>query len=480
MSSDSVPEWSARFFPSRESLSWRIALWSALGSILIVFAITFAMYLTLIAQVRSVDEQVLLKRALRVRDILQTEQSVQEWLGHEVSEDLEGPRQVFMRVVDATDQTVAETPGMSNLIPVSTFMEHSATDRGSRFSTFYTANSRTFRVLTLQVEAAALPTGRALIQTAVDTSVDELLLGQFRTTVFLLLPPAAVTCIVLAAMMASHLLAPLRSMARDAEGIGAHDTGRRLAAASTAAELLDLARAFNGVLHRLEHARDSLRRYADNVAHEIRTPLNRMLLNAEIAVRETRSEPEYQDVLEAQIQECNALSHLAQRLLFLARAESGRQALVLEALALGQELEVLRAYFETGASEAGVEMIVTVEGGNLRLTAERALFQQAISNLLTNALAHTPRGGNISLEARSERGGTTIIVQDTGEGIAEADLAHVFDRFYRAEGQVSDGKRVGLGLAISKSILELHGGEISIESKIGNGARVRTWWPALG
>lgn len=474
----SASERKTSFFPSRKSLSWRIALWSALGSILVVLAVTFAMYFTLIEQVRSVDEQVLLKRALRVRDILQTEQSVQDWLGHEVSEDLEGPRQVFMRVIRAGDETLAETPGMSSLVVASAFPEHAPTDGVPKLSTVHASNGSTFRVLTVQVEANALPTGRALIQAAIDTSVDELLLRQFRRSVFVLLPFAVLACFILAAIIASYLLAPLRSMAKDAEGIGAHDTGRRLTAASTATELLELAGAFNGVLQRLEQARDSLRRYADNVAHEIRTPLNRMLLNAEIAVRETRSQLEYHDVLETQIQECNALSHLAQRLLFLARAESGRQALVLETLDVRRELEVLCAYFEVGALEAGVEIVVTAKSDGLRLTAERALFQQAISNLVTNALAHTPRGGNICLEARAERVGTTILVRDTGDGIAEADLAHVFDRFYRAGSQVADAKRVGLGLAISKSILELHGGEISIESKAGHGATVRTWWPA--
>lgn len=477
MSSDRASARGEGFLPLRKSLSWRIALWSASGSILIVLAVTVAMYLTLIAQVRGVDEQVLLKRALRVQNILQTEQSVQEWLGHEVSEDLEGPRQVFMRVVDADTRVLAETPGMADLAPVSAFPDRSLLEDRPWLSTFHGAQGRTLRVLSIQVEAAALPTGRALIQTAVDTSVDELLLGQFRTSLLLLLPPAIAACIIIAAVIASHLLAPLRSMAKDAECIGAHDKGRRLTAASAAGELLDLANAFNGVLQRLEDARDSLRGYADNVAHEIRTPLNRMLLSAEIAVREPRSESEYQDVLEAQVQECNALSHLAQRLLFLARAESGRQALVREVLEVRQELELLRAYFELGAAEASVDILVAVEPASLQLSAERALFQQAVSNFVTNALTHTPAGGTIRLDARPENGGATILVKDSGEGIAEADLPHVFDRFYRAEGQASDVKRVGLGLAIAKSIVELHGGAIGISSRVGAGATVRTWWP---
>lgn len=466
------------FFPPPNSLSWRVAIWSAGGSILIVLAVTVAMYVTLIAQVRSVDEQVLLKRALRVRDILQTEESVRDWLGHEVSEDLEGPRQVFLRVVDSEGRTLAETPGMGELAPVSLFTDSAPLHDRVWLETAQGARGRTLRLLSTQVAAAALPSGRAVVQTAIDTSVDELLLAQFRTIVFLFLIPAIVACIAVAAVIAARLMAPLRSMARDAESISVQSQGLRLRADSAAGELLDLANAFNGVLQRLEHARDSLRGYADNVAHELRTPLNRMLLNAEVAVRERRSESEYQSIIEAQIQECTALSHLAQRLLFLARAESGRQALTRETLEVRGELDVLRNYFEAGAAEAGVEIIVDVEPTALRVSAERALFQQAVSNLVTNALAHTPSGGSIRLNARSEGGGVMIAVRDTGEGIAESDLPHVFDRFFRAEGQTGDTKRVGLGLAISKTIVELHGGEIGISSSRGAGASVRMWWPS--
>lgn len=117
-----------------------------------------------------------------------------------------------------------------------------------------------------------------------------------------------------------------------------------------------------------------------------------------------------------------------------------------------------------------------VKNDGLTLHAERTLFQQAIGNLLTNAIAHTPRGGAISVSARLSDGGVELLVSDNGEGIEFKHLPHVFERFYRGGSGVEVG-RVGLGLAITKSIVEMHGGRISIESAVGAGATIRMWWP---
>jgi two-component system heavy metal sensor histidine kinase CusS len=225
----------------------------------------------------------------------------------------------------------------------------------------------------------------------------------------------------------------------------------------------------------LEEARERLKHYADTIAHEIRTPLNRMLLNTEIALREKRSAADYEEIIEAQAQECSALSHLAQRLLFLARAESSDIVYAREALILAREFNVLRAYFEAGAADAGVTMKFAVENDDLTLHAERTLFQQAIGNLLTNAIAHTPPGGEINVSAGSSDSGVDVLVSDNGEGIDAAHLPHVFERFYR--GCADGADRAGLGLAITKSIVEMHGGRISIESTPGAGVTIRMWWP---
>ena len=475
MSCDDAARVRAGLWPRRRSLAWKIAAWGAAGSIAVVLALGIALYLAMVAQVRSIDEQVLLKRALRIRDVIQTSQSISEWLGHEVSEDLESPRQVLIRVLDPYGSTLAATPEMANIAPVELFPEP-GTALHPRVGDI--ANSgRRLRAMTIRVAALGVePAREAIIQIAVDTSVDERLLRQFRTFLLVALPLAVLACIVIAAAVASRFLSPLRAMTSDAERLDAARIGARLSARGGTGEIAELAGAFNGLLMRLEEARERLKHYADTIAHEIRTPLNRMLLNSEIALREKRSVPEYEEIIEAQARECSALSNLAQRLLFLARAETADLTRAKEALALRHEFDVLRAYFEAGACDAGVTTRFDVETG-LDMLAERTLFQQAVGNLVTNAIAHTARGGEVSVGAMERDGWIEIVVADNGEGIDAKHLPHVFERFYRAH-DAQNAHRVGLGLAITRSIVEMHGGRIAIESVRGVGSTVRTWWPS--
>lgn len=457
------------------SLAWRLAAWTALGAMAIVFSVAVAMYLAMIAQLRSIDEQVLMKRALSVREIMQTETSIAEWLPHEVSEDLEGPRRVYIRVMDARGVVIAETPGMSALAAASAF-QPPRRDGSARAEDISGAGGTLLRGLSLAVETPGLAArGAGMIQIAVDTSLDEALLARFRFMLLALFAPALLGSVAVAMFIATTFLAPLRRMAREAECINADQRGRRLIGEGAIGELAEVRAAFNGVLERLEAARERLRRYADNVAHEIRTPLNRMLLRCELAARDAGLTDEQKEMLDKQIQDCGALSNLAQRLLFLSRAEGNRIELEGEPLGVARELDVLRGYFEAGAEDAGVSLTTSVAPPSLELWAERALFQQCIGNLVTNALAHCPAGGSIQLLARARDGGVELSVADTGSGIGEEMLPLLFDRFASGEGR-SDG-RIGLGLAIVKSILDLHGGAIEAESKAGQGTIVRTWWP---
>ena len=143
---------------------------------------------------------------------------------------------------------------------------------------------------------------------------------------------------------------------------------------------------------------------------------------------------------------------------------------------LPDELETLRAFYDAAAEEAGVTL--TVESPSaLMLRADRALFQRALGNLLTNALAHTPRGGQIAVRATSHPDRVMIEVTDTGSGIAPEHLPHVFDRLYRADAARTSPHGAGLGLAIVKTILELHSGMASISSIANRGTSVRLEWP---
>lgn len=235
--------------------------------------------------------------------------------------------------------------------------------------------------------------------------------------------------------------------------------------------------AHNTMLVELETANEGLQQYADNVAHELRSPVNKMLLASEIALSRPRSTEEYHDALVSIVEESQRLSSIVGSLLFLARARRMHVDLDRHVIDVGSELGVIKTYFDTAAQEAGVSLRAYNELG-LQLNADRTLFQRAVSNLLANAIAHTPRGGAVGITAALRDGDVVIDVSDTGEGVPEDAQARVFDRFYRVDrARNAVSGRLGLGLPIAKSIMDLHGGSIAMRSKVGFGTVVSLTFP---
>jgi two-component system heavy metal sensor histidine kinase CusS len=189
---------------------------------------------------------------------------------------------------------------------------------------------------------------------------------------------------------------------------------------------------------------------------------------------------EYREVIESTLEESVRLSDLIGDLLFLARAESPLTVLRRERVNVGKLLSAVRDYYEASASDGGISVVA--DDGLEPVTAEldRALMLRAISNLVSNAIAHTPTGGKVTLAARVEGAAIRIEVSDTGVGIPAEALPRVFDRFFRvdpARSRTSGG--TGLGLAIVQSIMILHGGRAEITSRFGDGTCVSLRVPAL-
>jgi two-component system, OmpR family, heavy metal sensor histidine kinase CusS len=235
--------------------------------------------------------------------------------------------------------------------------------------------------------------------------------------------------------------------------------------------------AHNAMLMELEGANTGLQQYADNVAHELRNPVNKMLLASEVALSRARTSEEYQDTLVSIVEESQRLTSIVGSLLFLARARRTQVDLERHQIDVSAELGVIRSYFETAAQEANVALTAQSPAG-IALDVDRTLFQRAISNLVSNAIAHTPPGGAISIDVQATDGHVAIEVMDTGEGVADEEQARVFDRFYRADKARSAASgRLGLGLPIAKSIMDLHGGSIALRSKLGHGTVVTLTFP---
>lgn len=270
---------------------------------------------------------------------------------------------------------------------------------------------------------------------------------------------------------------PIERIAQTAERIHSSTLHERIDPAGLPAELSGLADTFNSMLNRLEDSFRRISQFSDDVAHELPTPVNNLRGEIEVALNKARTGEDYRENLGSCLEECERISRLIQSLLFLARTESAPEPPTGDSLDVGRELVTVQEFYGVAAAEAGVALRISASDG-LSLEVDRALFQQVIGNLVSNAIAHTKSGGYVEIVARADGNQLVITVIDSGCGIAAEHLPRVFDRFYRVDpARANSGQNVGLGLAVVKGIVEHYGGHVEINSKPGQGTQVRLLLP---
>jgi signal transduction histidine kinase len=260
------------------------------------------------------------------------------------------------------------------------------------------------------------------------------------------------------------------------EEVGAITDGRslhrRLMEPSTRDELARLTDTLNAMLARLERSFTSLRRFTADASHELKTPLTILRSGIERAITHPKAPPEVMVVLEETLVEVNRMAELVDALLTLARADEGRAPLHLEPVELKDVLSEVSETAGILGEQAHVAVSVAVPEHSITLAVDQSRIRQLLMNLLTNAIKYTPKGGEVAIDWEQVDGNVVLSVRDTGVGIAPGDLPHIFDRFWRADqARRRSGGRpgVGLGLAISKWIVEAHGGTITVQSRPGRG-----------
>ena len=235
-----------------------------------------------------------------------------------------------------------------------------------------------------------------------------------------------------------------------------------------------LAKSFNNMASELEKEDERRRNLTADIAHELRTPLHIIQGNLEgILDGIYEANPEH---LHATIEETHTLARLVDDLHTIAQAEAGQLPLQLSAVDVSELLADVQTSFSWQAEEKEVGLSVNVNGrsndsNDLLIEADAGRLDQVISNLVVNALRHTPAGGDIQLQAYPKENNVFIEVADSGEGISEDDLPFVFDRFWRGDRARSHlaGEGGGLGLAIAKQLVEAHNGRISVTSQLNQG-----------
>lgn len=297
-------------------------------------------------------------------------------------------------------------------------------------------------------------------------------LGPSRT-----LPLAIVVSVIAVQVIAHGMTAPLREMRTAARAMASGDYSRRVRATSRD-EVGQLAQAFNTMAQDLEQV-DTLRReMVANVSHELRTPVAALQAQLENMVDGVVApDPES---LRAALEQTERLGRLVAYLLDLSRIEAGAVGLDISDVPLAPFLEEAAAAAGPPGVEKGITFRISVHPAELTVPADAERLHQVVTNLIHNAVRHSPTGGEIRLESRRAGAGVLIDVVDQGPGIAPGDRQRVFQRFTRGNAPTQTGREstggTGLGLAIVRWAVELHGGTIEVADSTA-GCRMRVTLP---
>jgi heavy metal sensor kinase len=269
--------------------------------------------------------------------------------------------------------------------------------------------------------------------------------------------------------VATRAIRPIEAISATAVKIAGGDLSQRINAADTDSELDRLAGVLNSTFARLEAAFTQQARFTSDASHELRTPVSVILSQTQTALSRERPSPEYREALEACQRAARRMKTLTESLLELARLDAGQEPMKQERFDLLRVATECVEMVRPLATERGIQIHCDVAA--IECLGDAGRIGQVVTNLLTNAIYFNRDQGEVRLCTRSEGGAVVLTVTDTGQGIPEEDVPHLFERFYRADKSRSRIQgRNGLGLAICKAIVDAHGGSIEVSSQVGVGS----------
>jgi heavy metal sensor kinase len=277
--------------------------------------------------------------------------------------------------------------------------------------------------------------------------------------------------------LANRALRPIRQITQTALEITAQDLFRRLAYRGARDEIGSLAMTFDQMLGRLQSSFERERRFTGDAAHELRTPLTALRGQIEVALNRRRSPAVYEKTLQELSAQVERLIRLSSGLLFLSRSDQQQLSFEPVYFDLREWLEILVEQLEPLAREKGSKISLNVPA-DLSVYGDSDHLIRLFLNIFENALKYTPMGGQITITALKVPEEIQILIHNTGPGISQEHLPHLFERFYRVEAdRSSQTGGSGLGLAIAREIVRLHRGKIDVQSELSQGVTVTVHLP---
>lgn len=285
--------------------------------------------------------------------------------------------------------------------------------------------------------------------------------------------------------LAGRATAPIATIIDTAQKMQPQSLHERLPSRGTRDELDRLSDTINGLLDRIHAYINRNREFTSNAAHELRSPLAAIRSSLEVAMDADRSTEEYKSLISDVLEQCEELSNLVNQLLTLAETDAGLALGGEESVELSDLVERSVQMFQGVAEVTGIRLTVEPSPARTCVSGQTSRLRQVVNNLIDNAIKFTPQGGEVLVRLTTDptRERAVLSVSDTGEGIASADLPHVFERFYRADRsrRRTDGPRgTGLGLSICEAIVQAHRGELSVRSELGKGSVFTVTLPLAG
>jgi signal transduction histidine kinase len=295
--------------------------------------------------------------------------------------------------------------------------------------------------------------------------------------------------VVVSAALARRFTTPLRQLTEAARALAEGDLTRRVPPEQVRAgssELSELAVQFNSMADRVEESVEIIRRDRDrsrdflaDVSHELRTPLAALRTFNDLLKEHAGDDPERRtEFLESSGQQIERLDWLAQNLLELSKLDSGLVLLDLRPDDLRAAVETAVEQSTAAARKRGVSLTLSLPAAPVRIRHDPQRIGQVVANLVANAVKFTGRDGSVAVDVARTPDGARIVVTDTGVGIDPAELPRIFERFYRgSRANEARGSGSGLGLAIVRSIVDMHGGSVTVDSRLGSGSRFSVFLP---
>lgn len=454
----------------RLSLTTRLTLLYGLVSALLLVGMAGLTAVAVDRHFEALDRDTLQDKVELIQDSIARSDSASD-LRRQLELALQNHPGLFVRIDDAAGSVLYASDGFS--FPAEA-RQAEGVDSGFALST-WRQGGREFRALSASAPRHQGQSQELRIRVALDTVHHAHFIAALQAALWLYAGLAAGLSGMMGWWAARTGLAPLRAMKARAQAVTAHRLDQRMPAQAVPVEMADLAHSLNEMLERLQRDFQRLSEFSSDLAHELRTPISNLLTQTQVALAQPRDAAAYREILASNAEEFQRLARMVSDMLLLAKAEHGLLLPRTEAIALADEVRALFDFYEALAEEKQIGLSCS---GTAVLRGDRLMLRRAISNLLSNALRHTPPRGRVEVAIESLPAAVSLRVENSGSTIAPELLPRLFDRFFRADKSRahSDTDGAGLGLAITQAIVQAHGGQASVTSAEGRTC-FTLWFP---